>query len=657
MVDLSKYRDLFISEAREILSGFQTQLILFERGESGLEAVHEMFRGAHSLKGMAASMGYNEFAALAHAWEDLASAARDDGKLSTQAVDLMLEVLDVLEASVEAMEQGAESATCACDDLVQRIRAYVKNQQAGSQSTQSNKSDKDENADSANAQKKVESATHASPQSAATVEPGHEQRRYHVIFSAEAKAPQVRAFMLHRALEKILHIDEILPSLAELKAGQFPENHLQLLLSGSAASLLQAEELAQTFTDVQNVRVEDVRAEPELAQEAVAEKRSVSGRVVRVKAEILDEFIDSVGELLRARDRLRGLARSLDLPELYDLSDELISMTKDLHEKVMLARMTPLSVLTERLPRVVRDLSRRDGRQVELLIEGAEIELDRALLDDLHSAFLHLVRNAVDHGHAGAEQRKKAGKPEYLTIAIRARRMRDQVLIDVEDDGRGMDPKAIAAAAVRKGLLDEAGASGLSESEALALICTPGFSTAEEVTEVSGRGVGMDSVRASLTHLGGDLEIRSKPGMGSRFTLRLPLTMAIISVMIVEVENERFAIPTNRISHARDFEQADFSSSMAEQFLRIDGEMFHFFDLAELLGYAQKELQGGTVVLIEDSGILSALRVERIVGMHDVVVKPVGEPLAKLDFMAGAALLGGGEPAFILDIGRLVRRL
>lgn len=647
MVDLNKYRELFISEAREILSGFQSQLIRFERGEGGAEAVHEMFRGAHSLKGMAASMGYEDFAALAHALEDLASGARDDGHLSTEAIDLLLEGADALEAAVTALVQGAEEATCQCPDLIERVRAWVKDNRKGKKNATY--------AVATSAPAKV-----SSPASGAATgpkgNPAAGQQRWVVRFSPEAKAPQVRAFMLHRELEKSLTVVDMQPNLADLRAGHFPDRRLLLIVQGDDAGIKNGLQLAKSFTDVIEVKLPSPAPSAEKKAEAKPERRDVAGRVVRVRAEILDEFIDSVGELLRARDRLRQLSQRLDLPELYDISDELISLTKDLHDKVMMARMTPLSVLTERLPRVVRDLSRRDGRTVELQIEGAEIEMDRALIDELHSTLLHIVRNAVDHGHEGIKQRRHAGKSEALVVAVRARRLRDQVLIDVEDDGRGMDPKAIAAAAIEKGLLDQAGAASLSDSEALALICTPGFSTASEVTDVSGRGVGMDAVRTSLTRLGGDLQIRSKLGVGTRFTLRLPLTMAIIGVMIVEAGGERFAIPTNRISHARDFFASELSANMAEQILRIDGEMHHFFDLAQLLGYPAGVLQGGTVVLVEDSGILSALRVERIVGMQDVVVKPLGEPLAKLDFLAGAALLGGGEPVFILDIGRLVRR-
>ena len=639
-MDPQKYKALFVSESREILSSFQNELLKFERQEAGREPIDALFRAAHSLKGMAAAMSYTGFADLAHAMEDLADHGRRTGTLPTEAVDLMLEGRDRLSALLDEVEANDE-VSFDTEELIGRVRQQQRALEVPL------------GADAASAPAPKSASAHA-PEPPIS---GANLTRVAVRFSPDSPAPQVRAFMLHRQLAQRAEVVELSPSLDELKAGRFPDRTLVLTVRVAPDKLDALLAQARVGTDVEQVddlgppqrrRIDQPSGEPEIGE---------AQRTVRVRTEILDEFIDSVGELLRARDRLRAVSEQLDLPELNEIADELVVLTKDLHERVMSARMTPLSLLTERLPRVVRDLARNSGRPVELSVEGADIELDRALLDELHAAVLHIVRNAVDHGHEEAEARAAVDKPAALSLVVRATRDRDHVLIEVEDDGRGIDPARLRARAVEVGLLDEARAQALSDPDAIELICAPGFSTAEQVTEVSGRGVGMDAVRSTVERLGGDLQIRSELGQGTRFTLRLPLTMAIIGVMLVESGDAVFAIPTNRVSHARDFTPAQLTSSCGESLVRIEGELLPFFDLGALLG--NSDAAGpveGTVVLVKDTSGVAAVRVDRIAGLQEVVVKPLGSPLASVDFLAGAALLADGRPTFVLDVSKLVRQ-
>lgn len=643
MIDLQKYKALFISEAREILASFQSELLKVERNQAGREPIDAMFRAAHSLKGMAASMGYDGFAELAHALEDLGSDARRSGLMPTAAVDLMLEGVDRLTAFVGLVEAD-NVAACYAADLVERIRALHAASAAAAPAAAAT--------DTTTAPASPASAA-ATPASAST-DAG--LTRILVCFSSASQAPQARAFMLQRQIAKQVELIESSPSADDLRQGRFPDRKLYLTVRVKPAELDRLLKLARSATDVE--RVED--------QGPPQRRRSDSGttegeaadsqRTVRVRTEILDEFIDSVGELLRARDRLRAVAERVDLPELTDIADEMVGLTKDIYDRVMAARMTPLSLLTDRLPRVVRDLARKADKSIELKIEGAGIEVDRALLDELHSAVLHVVRNAVDHAHEGSVARAAAGKPETLTLTVRAVRDRDHVLIEIEDDGGGIDPNVIRAAAVAAGTIDQQRAIALSDEEALELICAPGLSTADKVTDTSGRGVGMDAVRSTAERLGGDLQIRSRLGSGSCFTLRLPLTMAIIGVLLVEVAPAVFAIPTNRVSHALDFNAALLRQAYGETRLRVDEELLPYYDLGELLGFRREQpASEGTVVLVDEQAGAVAVRVDRIAGLQEVVVKPLGAPLAALDYLAGAALLPDGRPAFILDMGKLVR--
>ncbi|MFH1811997.1 MAG: chemotaxis protein CheA [Pseudomonadota bacterium] len=648
MVDPAKYRALFVSESREILDSFQSELLRFERHEAGRESVDAMFRAAHSLKGMAASMGYEAFAELAHAMEDLTGDAREQGSLGTEAVDLLLAGVDQLGSGVTALEGGSEQAQVDAAALIQQIRILHGAARAAA---------------ATHAPSPSPVATAPVPDTKSGMAPGTARSgegpaptRVAIQYSDASTAPQVRAFMLQRELGQSFELLEITPSVEDLKAGRFPERRLTLAVRGTDAQVQDLMSRARSATDVAGVEVlagiTASRAEAPSSEVEISD----AVRTVRVKTEILDEFIDSVGELLRARDRLRTVAKKADLPELNEIADELMTLTKDLYDRVMLARMTPLALLTDRLPRVVRDLARRKDFKVELRIEGADIEMDRALLDELHSAILHIVRNAVDHGHEGAAARRAAAKPEALTLVIRATRDRDQVLLEIEDDGKGMDADLIGHKALTMGIIDEAKLGSLSRSEVLELICAPGFSTASEVTEVSGRGVGMDAVRSTVERLGGDLQIDSIQGQGTDFVLRLPLTMAIINVMLVECGNLSHAVPTSRVVHAFDLRPGLVTRSCGEALLHVDGDMLHFFDLGQLLGYhGDVTADEGTVLIFEDGSERSAVCVDRIAGMQEVVVKPLGLPLARLDYLAGAALLADGTPVYILDVGRLIR--
>jgi two-component system chemotaxis sensor kinase CheA len=373
---------------------------------------------------------------------------------------------------------------------------------------------------------------------------------------------------------------------------------------------------------------------------------------VRVRTALLDEFLDSVGELLLARSRMRALATRMDVPELFDLVDEVDRLTRDLNARVVAARMTPLSFMVERLPRAVRDLARQQGKQVDFHMSGTEIELDRAILDELGAPFLHMVRNAVDHAHEGSDARHNAQKPAAMRLSLAASRDRDSVLLELVDDGKGMDAARVRQRAVDRGLISRATADGLSDAAALELICLPGFSTAEAVSQTSGRGVGMDVVKATLERLGGSLSIESTAGKGSRFVITLPLTVAIIQVLVVEAGSteDAYAIPINRVERAIDLDPAAVSQAHGRSWLQIANNLVPLVRLGDELGYPPpRDRQVGTVIVVGRGADTAAFQVDRIVGQEEVVAKPLGPPLAQLPFLSGAALLADGRAAFVLE--------
>jgi two-component system chemotaxis sensor kinase CheA len=321
----------------------------------------------------------------------------------------------------------------------------------------------------------------------------------------------------------------------------------------------------------------------------------------------------------------------------------------------MTVRMTPLALVTERLPRAARDVARRVGKQVDVEIEGAEIEIDRAILEELGDPLVHVLRNAVDHGIEPPDQRLLAGKSATGRIAVRARRDRDRVILEIADDGRGMDPARLRAAAVARGVVSAEAAAALADREVLQLACLPGISTAEAVTDVSGRGVGLDAVKKTVETLGGTLEIDSAKGTGTRFTFRLPLTVAVQPVLLVRVGDEVLGLPIGKVHGAAQVDLAALDRSRGEPVLAHAGHLVPVHDLSRLLGFPDRTAaHQGAVVVAEGADGRIGLAVDALLGQQEAVLKPLGPPLETVPGLSAVTVLGNGRPVFILDVQRLL---
>lgn len=478
-----------------------------------------------------------------------------------------------------------------------------------------------------------------------------------VQLAADASAPQVRAFVVVKTLSALPGFVDATPSGEALRQKELPEFGRSRLLEVRFAAGANVDDAVarargcQGVADVRVERPEHREKEPEAAK-AVAVAGDVD-RTIRVRTALLDDLIDSVGEVLLARSRLRALSARLDQPELSDLVDEVERLTRELHGRVVAARMTPLSLLAERLPRVVRDLARQQGKSVDFSMVGMDIELDRAILDELQAPLVHMVRNAVDHGHEGDEARVARGAAATMKLVLRAARDRDRVLLTLVDDGRGMNPAALKEKALSKGLIDKARADALNDEQALELVCLPGFSTAEQVSQTSGRGVGMDVVKSSLEKLGGTLRLASSPGQGTTITLQLPLTVAIIQVLVVDIGRDAAVVlPVARVEAALSVEDDVVSVAAGRTFLRVGADLVPLLDLSSLLGLPAIAT-AGTAILVRGPEGLVALRVEKIAAQEEVVAKPLHAPLSAVPWLAGAAILADGRAAFILEPTRL----
>ena len=659
-MDRDKYRRLFIDEAKEGLALITNELVAVEKAQAaaGVASTHDdaaavadslkprfdaVFRSAHSLKGMGATMGYSHFASLAHHLEDLADLGRQGQTLPAEAYDLLLQGVDILDSCVTRVDEGDDNPDTG--DLTVRVAALVGKLKAGA------------NPAVIVAPPLPTSASLSASLSASTT---GDVVAVRVQLAMDASAPQVRAFVVFKALSSMAGFIDSVPSADGLRQKdnlEFQKARLLEVRFAAGSAIDEAVEKARASQGVANVSVVTIAAKHDTAADhhkAGGDSRDPTAeRTIRVRTALLDDLIDSVGEVLLTRARLRALSQRLDLPELSDLVDEVDRLTRELHSRVVAARMTPLSLLAERLPRAVRDLARQQGKSVDFSMVGMDIELDRAILDELQAPLVHMVRNAVDHGHDGDANRLARGVPSTMKLVLRATRDRDRVLLALEDDGRGMDPAALRAKAISKGLIDKARADGLSDDASLELICLPGFSTADSVSETSGRGVGMDVVKASLEKLGGALRLKAAPGKGTTITLQLPLTVAIIQVLVIDVGSESaFVLPVARVEAALAVDDDTVSHASGRDFLRVGTELVPLVDLPARLGLPPLSTPG-TAILVRGPDGLVALRVKSIAAQEEVVAKPLGPPLSSLPFVAGAAILADGRAAFILEPQRL----
>lgn len=659
---MSKYLGLFLSEATEHLEGFGKDLLALEKTPSP-DVVDSLFRHAHSVKGMAASMGYEAIANLAHRVEDLVGVVRESpAKKSPELVDLLLASADAMLAQVQAVGEG--KAIDPSQALYESLSRHLATLQEGTEPVGPGAvAATGAPAATASATETPASAPAAAEPPAPTTGLGMPPRFVLKLrISPSCQAPGVRAFLVQRRLSSLGNLFDLKPPLEDLRAGRIPDGRISVEVetSGGEAAI---RDVLRNVPEVELTSVTEASFEPQPPAPAETSEapRPIgvdSGRTVRVRTDLLDHFLEAVGELMLATSRLRELGKALPeahRPPIDEGVYRLHALVKDLHDKVMAVRMTPLSTITDRLPRAARDIAKKRGREVELSLTGVEIELDRAILDSLADPLLHILRNAIDHGIEPPDERVKAGKEPRGRVKVAVRRARDRVVVEIEDDGRGMEARKLREAAVARGLLTAEQAERLPDREAFLLSCLPGVSTARDISEISGRGVGMDAVKKVVEDVGGSLEIDSSLGRGTRITLRLPLTVAVVNLLLVRVGEEIYGLPIAKVSGAFEAAPAALSGSRGEPMLAHGPELVPVRGLSTLLGVPEDPPAPSRPYVVMDSepGRV-ALAVDGLLGQEEAVLKPLSRPLDWVPGLAGVTILGTGRPVFILDVPRLL---
>lgn len=637
-MDMSKYRALFFSEAREHLAGMGRLLVALEHDSRDVQTVEALFREAHSIKGMAASMGYDRTAELAHGLEDMLDRCRAGGEVPPARVDRLLQGVDLLESLINDLD--ADQPEREISDFLGEVKAA---EPAGG------KADEKITAREAPLPGRMESGVSpepAQPESGRTekkasegVEDELKQERslkkwdVRIELAPGTAMPAARLLLL---LNRIKPRGRILACSPDEKSLQDGGAHLRLELrleSGDDGSALR--DLFKGHAEIGRLQVAPHKPPVRRA----SSRRAEQARTVRVRTELLDHFINLAGEMITQRHRLHSAQKNHDWEDLRGGIDGMARLVTDLHHHILKVRMMPLESITGHLPRVVRDLSRKSGKQVSFTLSGEEIELDRAILEELADPLVHMVRNAVDHGI------EQSGR-----VRIEARREKDLVVLEVMDDGRGIDPEAVRRKAVQRGLLSAEQVRQLPESDLLLLVCRPGFSTADEVTDVSGRGVGMDVVKTVVESFGGTVELFSRPGKGTRIQLKLPLSVAIIQLLLVRCGTQLVGLPITCVQQLLTLTRDQIQSSGKRLAVRYDDAIVPLLSLRKMLQIETTPLSGSIpVVVTEMRGRRIGLVVDALAGQREAFVKTLEFPLNQIAGVTGASILGDGRILFVID--------
>lgn len=692
-MDVSQYLEIFLEESNEHLQTLSDQLIILEKEPDNSDTINEIFRAAHSLKGMAGTMGYKRMQNLTHDMENVFSEVRNGNmEVNSNLVDVLFQCLDALETYVDNIRETQDEGTDDNEPIIKALNAFIA-------------SEGKENA--APAAKKEEA-----PAATASAAPADDKDMpladfeknavnealkknlhvYKIKVSVDENCilKAARAFLVFKNLEGHGDIIKSEPSVQDIEDEKFDfdfsiivvteekyDNIIALIKNVSEIKDAAGQEITQPFPEEQTEEAKEEKketsavsqtAKPAAAKPAAKKPASTgktSGSVshtVRVDIEKLDVLMNLVSELIIAKNGLVS-ASHVEGDEAAALNQSfteqieyLERVTTNLHESVMKVRMMPIESVFSRFPRMIRDLNKKLGKKMELYMSGEDTELDRTVIDEIGDPIMHLLRNSADHGLESAEIRKERGKSEVGSIFLDAFQEGNNVVIEVRDDGNGIDTEKVKAKAVEKGTITQEQADVMTDKEAIDLLFRPSFSTAEKVTDVSGRGVGLDVVKSKIEALGGDVEVKTKYGEGSTFSIRLPLTLAIIQALMVKLGDEKYAISLGSIETIEDIPVSDIKYVHAKEVIHLRGNVIPLIRLRDLLDVPgePEESENITVVVVRKGDKQAGLVVDSLIGQMEIVIKSLGKYIRINKMISGATILGDGSVALIIDANTLV---
>ncbi|MGM5480830.1 MAG: chemotaxis protein CheW [Nanobdellota archaeon] len=650
-MDLSKYKKEFVMEVREHLDSLNQNLLDLEDAPQDEDTINNIFRSFHTLKGNAATMGYTKFSDLAHSLENVLSKIRDgEFKVTQNVMNSLFEGCDVMEDGLEKIENDTPD-DIHVENLINELSSYLDVDTHNNHSVAINETIELD----AGEKKKISEL---------------KKKKYSVyrlvaLFDSDNPLKAAKAQILIRDIGD-KNIIKTTPTIDEIKKAKF-NTEIEIVLS----SKKKKEDVKQsigTISGIKNISVLDLdeaykkdekfkHEENERAKHHIAKKHhdEVTRQIqsVRVDMDRLDKIMNVIGELLIYNIRLQDLHQKKDYKSLDTIMSGINGFVLDLKSKMLDIRMVPMENIFKRFPRMVRDLAQKENKKVDFQIEGGEIELDRTILDKIGEPLVHILRNSVDHGIETPSDRKKAGKQEQGNVRLIARREKNNAVVEITDDGAGIDADALKEKCLKKGIITKEQANKMSEQDLQMLVFSPGVSTSDNVTEVSGRGVGMDVVMSSVKELGGDVKISSELGKGSTITLQLPLTIAIVSVLLVNVAHQPYALPLSNINQILEVKKEDVKTIQGKEVFIMRGSEVPLLWLDEFVGEGRKSgADSGrfTVVVVEHSDKKIGLVLDSIIGQRQILIKSLDGMVKGVKGFAGATILGDGRIALVYDV-------
>ena len=686
-MEVNQYLEMFIDESKEHLQACSEHLLELEKNPEDLAIVGEIFRSAHTLKGMSATMGFEDLADLTHKMENVLDAIRNEKiKVTPEILDVVFESVDHLEEMVQDIANGGDGKrdVQSTVELLKRIESGETPSEVAATSVVAPVSD--EQAASTSTTELVltyddfeKTVLHQS------FEQGYKAYEISVALREDCLLKAARVFMVFEILEKNGDVIKSSPTVEKLEEEQFDSQFYVAYISKETAEDLQKKllkvsevekvEVSEIATAVfQGVNGQEQATTPEQTapvQEAeqqvkATDKKSATinktnvltaSKTIRVNIERLDVLMNLFEELVIDRGRLLSIAAEVNHSELSETVERMSRTMGDLQNIILTMRMVPVETVFNRFPKMVRQLSRDLNKKVNLEIIGAETELDRTVIDEIGDPLVHLIRNSLDHGIENPEIRRQKGKPEEGTVQLRAYHSGNYVFIELEDDGAGINRDKVLAKAIQKGVVSLEAANSLSEKQINELILASGFSTADVISDVSGRGVGLDVVKTTIESLGGNISIESTQNVGSVFSIQLPLTLSIISVMLVEIEKEIYAIPLSSIIETSIIRNSDILNAHNQKVIDFRGKVVPLVFLEEVFEVPRKELKDDefhSVVIVRKGEKLAGLVVDSFIGQQEIVLKSLGNYLTNIFAISGATILGNGKVALIVDCNALM---
>ena len=699
-MDVSQYLEIFIDESEEHLQTLSDCIMVLEKEPDNKDTINEVFRAAHSLKGMAGTMGFKRMQHLTHDMENVFQEVRSDHiKVTSGMIDLLFKCLDALEGYVDNIKSTSDEGTEDNEVIIKELNDFIAKTEGAEETGKTETSEAKEAAPESTQEEKAgqEKIELTKDEKKAIREAESNGQHIYVMtvhIQKDCLLKAARAFLVFKAVEDFGQILVYRPSSQDIEDEKFEFEFSFFLASEESEDKIVA--AAKAVSEIEKVDAEEIHLdeyvkeaeaqEEQQAKEAAAEQKEapaeapkaaekkapaanakkqtnakpVTGRTVRVDIEKLDALMNQVSELIIAKNSLVSISSNesgeYQNQSFHEQIEYLERITTNLHESVMKVRMVPIESVVNKFPRMIRDLSRKLGKKMELYMTGEDTELDRTVVDQIGDPLQHLLRNSADHGLEDNATRVERGKPEVVSIFLKAFQEGNNVIIEVGDDGNGIDVAAVRDKAVERGVITAEQAENMSQKEIINLLFLPSFSMAKKITDISGRGVGLDVVKSNIEALGGDVEVRTQLGEGTTFIVRLPLTLAIIQALMVEIRDEKYAIALGSISNIESIPVNEIKYVQAQEVIHLRGAVIPLIRLDQVLDMEEKqeEPENLTVVIVKKGDSLAGLVVDNLIGQQEIVIKSLGKYINNNKIISGATILGDGEVALILDVNTLM---